>query len=173
MQLRHIVPWKRDNHANRSVEPIRSLHDQMGSLLESFFTGSPLAPFSGFGSAFGEDVGFGEKGALAPRIDVTETDEEIRVDAELPGVEEKDVELSYTDGVLVLRAEKSGEHEDESRGFHTRERFRGTFERSIPMPCPVEADQISASLEKGVLEVRCPKSAEARTKVHSIPVRKG
>jgi HSP20 family protein len=113
--------------------------------------------------------------AFSPRIDVDENDREVRVYAELPGLQENDVEIMYEPGVLVLRGEKKEEQRGESQRGRGRweERRYGAFERRIPLRSEVQEDQIQASFDRGVLTVLVPKSAEVRERARRIPVKAG
>jgi HSP20 family protein len=112
---------------------------------------------------------------FSPRIDVEENDREVRVYAELPGLQENDVEIMYEPGVLVLRGEKKEEQRGESQRGRGRweERRYGAFERRIPLQSEVQEDQIQASFDRGVLTVVVPKSAEVRERARRIPVKAG
>jgi HSP20 family protein len=98
-------------------------------------------------------------------MDVTETEKEYEVKAELPGMEEKDVEVTLTDGVLTIRGEKKTDHEEKGKGFHMVERSYGSFSRSLELPAGIDPETIKASLEKGVLTVSIPKKAADVKKV--------
>jgi HSP20 family protein len=102
----------------------------------------------------------GEGGMLMPHMDVSETDKELKVCAELPGVSEKDVDVRLEDDVLVIRAEKKFERKDEKENFHFMERSYGTFQRSLRLPFSVNPDDVKAGFENGVLTVTLPKSAQ-------------
>jgi HSP20 family protein len=115
-----------------------------------------------------EENGNGPFQAWAPRVDVVETDKEIFVKADLPGVDPKDVEITVTDGSLVLRGEKKEEREEKKKSFHRMERFVGKFYREIPLPPGADAAKIVASSGKGVLTVTVPKTPQAQAK--KIPV---
>ena len=93
---------------------------------------------------------------------------ELRVSAELPGLEEKDVEVLLADDVLTIRGEKKSEVEDKERQFS--ERFYGRFERRIPLGIEVEEDKVAASFKNGVLTVTLPKSARARARAKRIAI---
>jgi HSP20 family protein len=92
----------------------------------------------------------------------------VRISAELPGLEEKDIEVLMGDGVLTIRGEKKSEVEDKERAFS--ERTYGRFERRIPLAWEVEEDKIEASFKNGVLTVTLPRSAHASPPVKRIPV---
>jgi HSP20 family protein len=93
----------------------------------------------------------------SPSCDVTETDGEIVVHAEIPGVDAKDIDVSVKEGALTIRGEKRSEKTSEEEGRKYTERFFGSFERTIPIPPNVDLDQIDANLKDGVLELRVPK----------------
>jgi HSP20 family protein len=156
--------WRRNRGgesaaARREGNPLVSLQRDVNRLFESFWRDFDLP------SPFGEGWSWG---SFDPRVDVEETDEEVRVTAELPGLEEKDFELHLTGDTLVLRGEKREERESQAHGW--RERSYGAFERSLPLPCEVQADHASAQFKNGVLRVRLPKSAQARERGRRIPV---
>ncbi len=108
----------------------------------------------------------------APRIDFTETDTELRVAAELPGLEEKDIQVSLDDGVLTIRGERTAEvkNEDAKEVRHV-ETFRGKYERSLRLPSEVDADGVKAVYRNGILTVTLPKTPQLQPRV--IPVTSG
>lgn len=133
-------------------DPFFTLHREMNRLFDDVLRGGPL-------SGQGRTQGGGPGGAmLAPHMDVSETDKEVRIRAEMPGVSEKDIEVSLDDDVLTLRAEKRQERREEREGVHVSERSFGTFQRSIRVPFPVKPDQVKANFENGVLTVTLPKA---------------
>jgi HSP20 family protein len=108
----------------------------------------------------------------SPRCDVTETDTEILVHAELPGVEQKDMEVTIKDGVLTLKGEKRTEKREDEKGRTYSERFFGSFSRALAIPTNVDETMIEATLKDGVLEVHMPKAAPvtpAATKIEIKP----
>jgi HSP20 family protein len=92
-----------------------------------------------------------------PSVDLTETDDEVRVSAEIPGVDEKDIDLSIRGDVLVVRGEKKQETEEKNGGRHYIERSYGAFQRDIPLPCEVDAEKTKAEYARGVLRITLPK----------------
>ena len=96
-----------------------------------------------------------------PAVDIKETSRELRLDFELPGIKEEDVELEVENGVLTVRGQKSAEREEESEEgrYHLVERSYGSFYRSFQLPQGVDSDQIKADFDNGVLHVRIPKAA--------------
>ena len=108
--------------------------------------------------------------ASAPRIDFTETDTEMTVSAELPGLEEKDIGVSLEDGVLTIRGERAADEQQDAKGVRYVESFRGVFERSLRLPAEVDADAVKAEYRNGILTVTLPKPPEAQPRVRTIPV---
>ena len=98
----------------------------------------------------------------APSIDMVDKKDEIVVKADLPGIEEKDIELTVQDGALVIRGERKTEKEEKKEDYYYAERSYGAFLRSLPLPANVDAERVKASFRKGVLEVHLPKAMEAK-----------
>ena len=136
------VPVKRETH-----DPFSLMNHDMESLFDDFFRGFDLDPF------FGPDFS-----SYSPKVDVTEGDKEIRVLAELPGMDEKDINVSLNKNSLTLRGEKKEEKEGNEKGYHRLERSYGSFCRTIPLPVEIENDKVSASYKKGILTITIPKS---------------
>ncbi len=103
-----------------------------------------------------------EEGVRLPAVDVSETESEVLVTAELPGVDRKDLEVEVLPEALSLKAETVKESEKREEAYHRRERVWGRFERTIPLPAEVVTDQVKAVFKDGVLEVRLPKTAQAK-----------
>ena len=101
---------------------------------------------------------------LVPSTDVVENDKEIQITAELPGLEEKDVQINLADNVLTIKGEKKAEKEEKDKNYRLVERSYGSFSRSIQLPAGVDAGTIKASISKGVLTVVIPKPAPAQAK---------
>jgi HSP20 family protein len=132
-------------------DPFLSLHREMNRLFDDVLRGP-----------FGVPVQSGEQGGgmMMPHMDVSETENEVRICAELPGVSEKDVDVSLSDDVLTIRGEKKFERKDETENYHFVERSYGTFQRSLRLPYAVDPNQVQASFENGVLTVTLPKGKE-------------
>ena len=110
--------------------------------------------------------------AFTPRVDVEENDAEYRLAAELPGLEEKDIEVLVEDGVLTLKGERQDarEEQDGEKGYRRLETFRGAFHRAFRLGDQVDADGIRAVYRNGILELTLPKVPEAKPEVRNIPV---
>jgi HSP20 family protein len=126
---------------------------------------------------FSRDFGWGAPAVTGmgevPRIDVSETDSELKIEAELPGVEEKDIEVVLSDGRLTIKGEKKAEKEEKKKDYHLVERSYGSFARSIGLPFEADSDKVKASFSKGVLTVTVPKPPEVKAKEKKIQVGKG
>ena len=131
-------------------DPFLTLHREMNRLFDDVARGAPPT---------GGQPGSGPSTLLAPHMDVSETDKEIKVQAELPGVSENDVEVSLDDDVLTIRAEKKQERKEDREGVHISERMFGTFQRAIRLPFQADPEQVQAKFENGVLQVTVPKTA--------------
>jgi HSP20 family protein len=171
MAVKDLIPWGRSRSGVPSavqgdeVSPLFQLHREMNRLFEDIFNrfdaGTP-APF---------DRTTGWPGAWSggwPRLEVNATDSEVRVSAELPGMDEKDVELFVDNDVLTIRGETKSESGDQSRRFS--ERYYGRFERSLTLPFEVNEERAEASFKNGVLTVTVPKSATAKDTAKRIAI---
>jgi HSP20 family protein len=98
----------------------------------------------------------------APAVDVSKTDKAYEITAELPGMDEKSVEVKLANGMLTIKGEKQDEKEEKKQDYYMRERTFGSFQRSFQLPADVDTDKIEAGFKKGVLTVTLPKSAEAQ-----------
>ena len=162
------VPEKSDKQAQTS-HPITSLRQEVDRLFDNFMTGWPgfgrwidTAPFMSFPQS---------RFALSPHVDFSETDGSYKISAELPGMDNKDIELTLADNVLTLKGEKKEEREEKDQGYYLSERSYGTFQRSFRLPNDVDAAKIDTQFSKGVLTVNLPKSADAKAKTRKIEVK--
>ena len=117
-----------------------------------------------FNTAFDPSGGGNGPGARrwAPAMDLLETDDHFVLRADLPGMTESDVNIEVEDNVLTVSGERKAEHEEKREGFYRVERAFGAFSRSLTLPKGIDADAVSASFDKGVLEVRIPKPEERK-----------
>jgi HSP20 family protein len=144
----------------QAVDPFRDLGDiqgEMNRLFDSFF-GRPAQQVSGMERVW------------APAVDMYETKDELVVMADLPGVSEKDIHLSITGDMLTLRGERNWNQEVKQESYYRGERWYGRFERTLPLPIPVQWDKVKASYRDGVLTVTLPKADEIKPKEIKIDV---
>lgn len=163
MAIKDLIPWNNRSREmttprGNDVHPFLALHREMNRMFDDAFRGFDMAPFGGLRTS--ESLSW-------PNIDIDETETDVRVTAELPGLQEKDVSLEIANGMLLISGEKKAETEDKARRFS--ERYYGRFERRIPLE-GVEDDKASASFNNGVLTVTVPKSREATEKVRRIAI---
>jgi HSP20 family protein len=107
----------------------------------------------------------------APAVDVTEDDKAYKITAELPGLSEKDIDVSVSGDILTLKGEKRQEREEKDKNWHVSERAYGSFQRSFSLPAGIDRDKIACEFAKGVLTVTLPKSAEAQKQQKKIEVK--
>jgi HSP20 family protein len=110
-------------------------------------------------------------GFAVPSVDVAEDDKAYKITAELPGLETKDVEISLTGDMLVIKGEKKEESEKKDKNYFMSERSYGSFQRSFALPDKIDRDRIAADLAKGVLTITLPKTAEAQKPAKKIEVK--
>ena len=164
MQIKDLLPWARKDEVaevkGAEQNPIAALQRDMNRAFESFWSQASRS----FGGLTGSGDG-------VPRSDVVETDKGVEVSIELPGLDEKEVEVTLTDEALTIRGEKKIERREEKRGYYVSERSYGSIYRSIPLPAGVDSDKAEATFKNGVLTVRLPQSPEAKAKVKKIAVK--
>jgi HSP20 family protein len=171
MAVRDLIPWGRTRTSvpslmpGEEVSPFMTLHREMNRLFDDML--SRFDP--GMPSLVGRTPGWA--GAGWPSVEVNATDNEVRVSAELPGMDEKDIEVLVDNDVLTIRGEKRSETEDKDRRFS--ERYYGRFERSLALPFEVDEEKAEASFKNGVLTVTIPKSATAKDTAKRIAVNAG
>ena len=164
MQISDLIPWGRDKNKSPSAEnganPFLSLQRDINHVFEDFWKKVET----------GWDTRSEVVGMFGPSTDVTETDNSVKVSIELPGMTEKDIDISLSNDAMTIRGEKKVEHEDKRKGVYMCERSYGSFYRTLPLPTGVDTDKADATFKNGVLTVRLPKTAEAQAKVKHIPV---
>ncbi|MBY5461801.1 Hsp20/alpha crystallin family protein [Rhizobium leguminosarum] len=148
------------DYAGRDHNPFLALHREMNRLFDDVFRG-----FEGRSPTVSSRFMFE---SAWPKIEVSETEKEIRVTADIPGMDENDVELLLDNGVLTIRGEKRAENEDKDRQFS--ERFYGRFERRLSLNSEVEEDKIAASFRNGVLTVTLPRSGSQQPTAKRITI---
>jgi len=156
MNLKSLIPIGRDRTvATRESNPFATLQREVDRLFDEFTRGFaprwPTLPTWGTPD-------------LMPSMDVTETDKEIEITAELPGLEEKDVQINLVDNVLTITGEKKEEKEEKEKNYRLLERSYGSFSRTLELPAGTEPDAVKATIAKGVLKVTVPKPTPAEVK---------
>ena len=111
-----------------------------------------------------------QEGEFLPALDLAETDNELIVKCEVPGLDPKDIDISLSDGMLTIKSEKKQDREEKKADYHLVERSYGAFARSIQLPKEVQSEKINASYKNGILKITLPKSEEAKKKEIKIKV---
>jgi HSP20 family protein len=151
--------------------PFEGLRNEIDRLFDEFDGGFWRSPFR---SSFFDVTPLrrGEPTSVTmPVVDVSETDKAYEITAELPGMDEKDVEVKVANGTLTIKGEKQEDKEEKKKDYYRRERSFGSFERSFQVPEGVDADKIEANFKRGVLCVTLPKSPEAQKAEKKIAVK--
>jgi HSP20 family protein len=150
------------------AHPFADLRQQIDRVFDGFF-GNFLAPFGR--PSFDIQLPFFGAATNAPSVEVKELADGYEIAAELPGLDEKDIELTIQDGILTLRGEKQAERKEEKENVHFSERSYGTFLRTFRLPSDVDESRVAAQFEKGVLVVKLPKAPGALTQAKKIEIR--
>ena len=169
MDLKSLVPW-RNNKSNVPatrddyLDPFVTLRREMDRMFDDFFTG--------FGGGRGLPAAGGAwNSTVTPTIDVSETDKEVVVTAELPGLNDKDFEVTLAGDLLTIKGEKKSAHEETNGDATYVERRYGSFARTMRLPFEIGNEKVEAKYDKGVLTVRVPKPAKAQKAVRRIEVK--
>ena len=160
MTLRDMIPWKHNKDISterRMGHPLQRLHWGIDRLFDDFIQDWDWPATL-------------EEGVLAPRTDVSETDKEVTVTAEMPGLDEKNIDVSLERDSLVIRGNKESKKEDEGKSYYRVERAYSSFYRVIPLPCEIDDKKIKAVYKKGLLTVLLPKAHDAARKRKQIEI---
>jgi HSP20 family protein len=168
MNMRDLIPRGRNNPSapvstsneayRGEPSPFLQLHREMNRLFDDMFRGFDGGSFGALSPSTGN----------WPGVEVSENDKELKVTAELPGVDQKDIDIALEDNVLILRGEKRSESEDRERQFS--ERYYGRFERRLPLAVEVDQAKVAASFKDGVLTITLPKLPMSESRVKRIPI---
>jgi HSP20 family protein len=168
VDFKALVPWRNENKSKVPAtredffDPFVRLRREMDRMFDDFFTG--------FGGGRGLPAASGWS-AVTPMIDVAETDREIVVTAELPGLDSNDFEVTLAGDLLTIKGEKKSEHEQKDGDATYMERRYGSFARTVRLPFEAGNEKVDANYEKGVLTVRVPKPADVQKAVRHIEVK--
>ena len=156
MAIKNLVPWKWGEKKipveRVETDPAYALRQDVDRWFGDFFSGFDLAPFKGSWPEFN------------PKLDVVENDQELKVLAELPGLDQNDIQVSLDHNVLTISGERQQETSEETKNFHHVERYYGSFERSFRLPKDVASDAVKAKYDAGLLNIQVPKAEVAKPK---------
>jgi HSP20 family protein len=149
------------------VEPTRAVapFEEFERLFDTFFNRGWMRPFGGDRSAWSEMLSNWE---ARPKVDVVDREDEVVVRAELPGVAKDDLQVSVADTLVTIKGETKQEKKEENGDYYRSEISRGSFSRSVTLPCSVSAENAKASFNDGVLELSLPKVQ--KTKRHTVKI---
>lgn len=167
MTIGRLVPWTRKQVPIRQTEGLNAPRiwaefdeplREMERMFDNFFSFTPNALSS-------------TPQQFSPALDVHETEKEFQINLEVPGMDEKDIDISVSRDTLTITGEKKEEKEEDAKGIYRLERRYGTFSRSIPLPdnC-VETDKAEASFKNGILSIKLPKAVDYKEQVKKIPI---
>ena len=166
MALKDLVPtlWGNRNISVRHEEghPFSVLQRDMNRIFDDFFKGFNTFPA---GRLEGRWDGFN------PTIDIKESEKELTIKAELPGMDEKDIDVSLANDTLTIQGEKKEEKEEKDNGYYYAERSFGSFRLVFPLPVGIHAQKAEALFKKGVLTITVPKTEEAKSKIKKIAIK--
>jgi len=155
-----------DTSVSRPRDVFTAMRDEMDRVFEQFERGFPRWP-----SLFGRSQA-GNGGMVVPELDVRENTNTITIEAELPGVDERNVTVTVANGVLTIKGEKKQEKEEKNENYYLAERTYGSFERSLRLPDTIDENKVEAKFDKGVLKVTAAKKPEAVKAERKIEIKK-
>ncbi|WP_260957706.1 Hsp20/alpha crystallin family protein [Pseudomonas citri] len=150
--------------------PLERLRQQVDHLFDDFTRGTGLSPFSR-GLFDVQPAWRREFATRLPAVDISEKEKSFEITAELPGMDQKDIEIRLANGNVIIRGEKKEDREEKNKGYHLTERHYGSFERVFNLPKGVDTDKIEAQFSKGVLKLTLPKKPEALKAEKVVPIK--
>lgn len=165
MSIRDIVPslWHKPNKSNnKPFFPLETLREEMDHLWDSFYPGTGLSAQNRL-----RNLSFTN---LVP-ADICETENAIEVTLDLPGFDEKNIDITFADGELSIQGNQDDKREEDGKNYHRIERSYGSFRRSFYLPSEIEEDGMEAQYKKGVLTITLPKSQEAQKSQKKIEIK--
>ena len=157
--MRTLIPWRWKEGQSGPDNTLTEFKKKGNDLFNRAFGSSRWLPVFHFTRGF------------TPSFDVSETDEDIIVKAELPGVDPKEVEVNLTGSTLTVKGEKKEEREEKTENMHRIERSFGSFSRSVTLPCEVKEDKIEATFKDGVLNLKLPKAESSKKRSIKIDIK--
>jgi HSP20 family protein len=166
MNFGSLIPWREKSQVpatrDETYDPFVTFRREVDRMFDDFVNGfgmRPLRPWTG------------GLQSVTPMIDVADTDKELVVTAELPGLDEKDFDVTLSGDILNIKGEKKAEREEKNGDAYYMERRFGSFSRSVRLPFEVKDEKVDAKYDKGVLTIRVPKPADAQRAVRHIEVK--
>jgi len=177
MDVKKFVPWnwfnKEEEESGKPMpfavtdkqiqSPLQQLHSEMDKLFDQAFKGFGVHPF-GFGRVAPAEL-------FKPTLDLSASEKQYTVNVEIPGVDEKDIQLEIADDTLVIKGEKKQESESKDNSFYRIERSYGSFRRMLSLPEDADRENVSAAFKKGVLTVTIPRKPTQKTDVRRVEIK--
>ena len=164
--MKMLAPWRtrtsETGRASGSGDALSMFRSRMDDMFDEMFGEDPVRSAVPGADAWTRPAG--------PSFEVSESGDEFRVKAELPGIDGKDIEVTVTDGTLVVKGEKRAERDEKHRRYHVSEVSYGSFERRVPLPAGADVDAAKATFDKGVLSLTIPKKEVAEADARRIPL---
>jgi len=174
MALKDIIPWGKKSNEVKDVRPelspFDSLHREINRVFDHFFEDFGL-PYRS--PLYERSLSSDFYKSFSPKFNINETDKEIEIEVELPGMTEEDVKVDLHDGVLTIQGEKKFQKEDKKDNYHLVEHSYGKFQRSVRLPEGIKEDQIEAKMKNGIMQILIPKDEKVQSKVKRIEIKKG
>lgn len=179
MVWKDIIPWGRKSDETQvqeernEMETFDSLHREINRVFDSFW--NDFRGFPTYGSLLNRvDRGLGQSWtrSFSPKFNINETEKDISIDVELPGLSENEVNVDLEDGVLTISGEKKFQKEDKKDNYHLVEHSYGSFRRSVRLPEGIKEDAIEAKMKNGVMQIHIPKEESAIKKSKRIEIKK-
>lgn len=164
MDLNALIPWRSNRPSlpagnDDYFDPFVTFRREVDRMFDDFLSGSPGRGMTAMGQALG------------PIIDIEESERELVVTAEIPGLESSDFDVTLVDNVLTIKGEKKREREHQDGDTYYTERRFGAFSRAVRIPFELKDEKVDAKYDKGVLTIRIPKPAEAQRNLRRIEVK--
>lgn len=164
MTIKNLIPWNRKERREMTESnldsPLLSLHREMNRLFDNFFNDFPSAGR------------LSEISSFQPRVNIAENDKEIRVEAELPGMDEKDLSVEIKGHTLIIQGERKSKKEEKQDNYHLLESSYGSFYRSIELPEDADLEKVEAKSKNGITTITIPKKESAKTERKKIEVKR-
>jgi len=164
MKRKNLLPSLRASKKQEADHPFYSLQREINKLFDNFFYDLDKASGGWYEGGWG---------TFSPAVDMRDNEKEFVIKAELPGVDEKDVEVTVTGDTVTIRGEKKEEKENQDKNYYYMERNYGSFHRVIPLPTEADPDKAEARFKNGVMEIRIPKNQASQAKGIKIPIKSG
>ncbi len=158
------LPIRREDSSPVESSAFFPLQRDVNRVFDDFFRTFETGLLSPFGEI--------SESMFHPRLEVKENPDDLRISVELPGIDEKDIDLSITNDALTISGEKREEKEENTQGYYRMERTYGSFHRRVPIPCQIDKDKVEATFKKGVLNIVLPKTDEAKQQIKKISIKK-